>query len=87
VGLSKRVLYDWVVVEYARAQIPKPWVACSDDGGRTFYHGPSGPGRSVPSPAWRTLGVGHSELARHWSQHSSALATPFEAPSTTMEPL
>ena len=36
--LSKRVFYDWVVVEYARAQIPEPWVAYSDDGGRTFYH-------------------------------------------------
>ena len=39
VDLSKRVFYDWVVVENARAQIPEPWVACSDDGGRTFYHG------------------------------------------------
>ena len=38
VDLSKRVFYDWVVVEYARAQIPEPWVAYSDDGGRTFYH-------------------------------------------------
>ena len=63
VDLSKRVFYDWVVVEYARAQIPEPWVAYSDDGGRTFYHGQpprevrkAAPTAARPLAHWATAG-------------------------------
>ena len=63
VDLSKRVFYDWVVVENARAQIPEPWVAYSDDGGRTFYHGQpprevrkAAPTAARPLAHWATAG-------------------------------